>query len=190
MRHALLLVAALTLGACKPSAPTVLQQEANAAEATKALKGWDRAFGVPDAAVGAANQFGFQAGAYTAADGGFGTSGKQILMSNSNAKTPNRASFAATGAHAGRIDKLAFTLALTDDGDTDTAKTRFSAVVRDFLSQFDIGNADALAKAIADESAMQGNMSGAVAGVSVEPDGNARKITVTFTRPDASGQAS
>jgi hypothetical protein len=178
VRAALLLSCAALLAGCNGGSaqPTVLTQEAATQKAAAELKGWDRLFGSPETTIAAVNQYGFRA---TPFDGA--STGAPIFMSNSAAKAPNQASFAASGPGKDRIGTLSFTLGLSDAEHAATAKDRFATVIRDFLFSAKAPGAEEIGKAVRAETAAQGTLPGAAYAVAVEPK---HQITVTFTRPD------
>jgi hypothetical protein len=184
MRAVLPLLAAALLAACGgESGPSVLENEAREAQTAATLSGWDRLFATPRETVGRANQFGFHAGDYAADGQTFLSRGDAITMSQSDAKAPNKAGFEAAGAAADRIDRIVFTLTITDPANADTAKQRFVELLRGFLSQYQLED-DGTFDAIVSEQDADGPIAGAPASIAVaKGDGDNRTITVTFTRP-------
>ncbi|WP_343752351.1 hypothetical protein [Sphingomonas japonica] len=164
----------------------MIENEADRAAAVADLKGWDRLFGVPEEAVGHANQFGFRAGDYAQDGSSWLTTGSPVTVSQSDATMPNTATFEGAGISANALDRIVFTLAITDPANADTAKTRFADIVRQFLSQYAIKDGGAL-DAIAAEESADGVIDAVPVSIAVAPgDGENRTITVTFTRPAAS----
>jgi hypothetical protein len=193
MRAALPLVALATLAACQ--AESALQREEKVQAAAATLSGWDRLFGSPGTTIPSANQFGFRAGDYAAApDGGYRSgSAAPIMMSSSAAKAPNSAGFAATGATAQAIDVIALHLDITDPRDADTAKGRFSTLIRDFLFQAKADGFVPVGSAIAAERPAEGRIDGAAWRLTrdaLPAGGETRRLTVTFTRPDTKSATS
>jgi hypothetical protein len=180
---ALVLVSILALSACKPQ-PTVLENEAAAANEVAALTGPERLFGAPAAATGAARQFGFKPGEYAAADRGFASTGSAVI-SAPEAASPNRVDFAANGLAADRIDRIRFDVILSDADNAEAARQRAAALVRDFLGQFDLAD-QAIFDAVAKGEDARGTIGGAVA-FTVAPQGDS--ITVTLTPPTPSASA-
>jgi hypothetical protein len=186
--------ALLTLGllaACSPSGQAVQKQEtARAAELDK-LKGWDRAF-EPDAAIAAANQFGYRNDAYAAAKAGpgFVSTGTSPMIAGSTAASPNQTNFVASGAAADKIDRMAFTLSITDPQTADHAKKRFTDIVNGFLFQFKLDAKKDVSAFLADEKPLDATYQGATfsAAATPTPGGakDTRRLTVTFTRTGAS----
>lgn len=189
MRRALaILLVTAALAGCnaQPSAePTVLDQEAELVNSTADLKQWDRVFGVPVETVAALNQFGFRLADYGKAGDGAATRGEPITLSQSDRPAPNQGTVEVTGASAAEVDRIVFTLALTDAEYADTAKGRFAKVIGDFLFQFDLEPGDSLA-AIAAEGDAETRIAGTPVLIdTAEGEDGVRRITVTFTRPDA-----
>ncbi|WP_448660248.1 hypothetical protein ACPVPU_06995 [Sphingomonas sp. CJ99] len=180
---ALSLFGVLALSACEPQ-PTVLENEAAVANDVAAMAGPDRLFAAPQAAIGAARQFGFQPTDYAAKDGGFTSTGTAVI-SDPAAASPNRVDFAATGPSGDAIDTIRFTLLLTDTANADAARQRTAALVRDYLGQFDLAD-DAVFDAVAGGQEARGTISGAAA-FTVAPTGET--ITVTLTPPTPSASA-
>ncbi|WP_315761148.1 hypothetical protein [Sphingomonas sp. Y38-1Y] len=182
MRAALALLPVVLLAACGESGPTVLENEARQAQTAATMQGWDRAFGAPKEAIGRANQFGFRAGDYAADGATFLSKGNPITLSQSAAKTPNTGTFEAAGADADHIDRLVFTLSITDPANADTAKQRFVDVLKGFMGQYALADDKAL-QPILDERASDDRIAGAPASIAVDKAGENRTITVTFNRP-------
>lgn len=185
--RAALLLAPLALAGCggAPSQDGAVlrkQEQARAADLAK-VTGWEHAF-QPDVAIAAANQFGFHAPAYGPAKNGFASIGTPVLVSDSGAKAPNRAGFAATGATADRIDALAFDLAITDANSAKLAHTRFADIVRDFLFQSKI-DAKSVHEAIVKGEAAKDQLDGIDYAIEKAAD----RLTVTFHRTGASAPA-
>ncbi len=179
-------LACLALAACGSPEPTVLENEAERAAAVADLTGWDRLFGVPEEAIAFANQFGFAAKPYAADGGTFLSTGTPITLSQSDAAQPNTGSFEAAGANARTLDRVVFTLAITDPANADTAEARFTDILRQFLSQYQLDDDGAL-DAIAAEENADGMIDAAPVSIAVaKADSGARTTTVTFTRPAAS----
>lgn len=182
MRAALALFAVVLLAACGERGPTVLENEAKEAATAATMKGWDRAFGVPRETIGRVNQFGFRAGPYAADGPTFLSKGGPITLSQSDAKAPNTGTFEAAGAGGDHIDRLVFTLSITDAANADTAKKRFVDVLRGFLSQYDLKDEGSF-DAVLNEQDADGSIAGAPASIAIDKAGENRSITVTFNRP-------
>jgi hypothetical protein len=182
---ALLLATGIALAGCgeRVTGEQRQQQEQVRAAQLGKLSGWVRAF-QPDVAVGAANQFGFHAPAYAAADGGFASKGGPVTIANSFAKRPNAIAFAATGKAADKVDTIAFDLALTDKAGEKDALTRTATLVRDYLFQSKI-DAKPIHDAIASGAPGQGQLAGADYAIE-RADGH---LVVTFSRTGASAPA-
>ncbi len=178
-RAALLVGACLLAAGCKPatSEPSVHEQEAARAKQIEDLKGWSRAFDAPDAAVGAANQFGFRPTAYAAAGKGFESRGGPVLIASGD--KASQVSFAATGAIADKVDRIEFALALGDEDAGMHARRRFEKMIADYLFQFRIEDEEKVLSAITRSKDAQGTIAGAPTAIDATP----RTITVTFTRP-------
>src|SRR3954468_22439403 len=104
-------LAALALAGCggaPEGAALQKQEQARAAELAK-LKGWDRMF-QPDAAMAAANQFGFRVIRYATAPQGYRAVGGPVMISSSPAGVTNQVSFLGSGATEQRMDAIAFDL--------------------------------------------------------------------------------
>lgn len=192
MRAALLILPALAvLAGCNAAPapePTLAEKEAAERNAAAELKGWDRAFGFPTETIGRLNQFGYRLGAYEAVPGGFAAKGTEITLSQSDAKSPNKGSVEVAGATAAAIDRIVFTLALTDDANADTAKKRLTDVVRGFLFQYGIDDEGAL-DAIAAEQDADGMIGTTPVSIAVEKGDAARRLTIAFRRPSATAPA-
>ena len=183
MRAALALLALVLLAACGESGPTVLENEAREAATAATMQGWDRAFGAPREVIGRVNQFGYRATDYAADGPTFLSKGGPITLSQSDAKSPNTGSFEAAGASAQRIDRLVFTLSLTDAANAETAKKRFVDVLRGFLSQYQIDDKGGLDPILKERSSGD-RIAGAPASIDVQKGADGRPIiTVTFNRP-------
>jgi hypothetical protein len=183
MRATLASFALVLLAACGESGPSTLDNEAREAQIAATLKGWDRVFGAPAETIGRVNQFGYRASAYAADGATFLSKGNAITLSQSDAKAPNTGGFEAAGAGADHIDRLVFTLSITDAANADTAKQRFVEVLKGFMSQYGLADDDAL-QAIARETDGDLRVAGVPASISVTNGADdTRAITVTFTRP-------
>lgn len=184
MRIAFSLLGLALLSACGGGSegPSVLENEAREAQTASTLQGWDRMFGAPEETISRANQFGFRAGAYAADGDTYLSKGSAITLSQSDAATPNKGEFEAAGATPQYIDRIAFTLRLTDAKNADVAKQRFVDVLRGFLFQYKLEDKDAL-DAVLREQSSQGPIAGAPGSIDVvKGDDGTRTITVTFTR--------
>lgn len=182
---ATLSLAALALAGCGRASQgeaVQKQEQARAAEVAKA-SGWDRAFR-PDVALAAANQFGFRPSPYAAAANGFASTGGPVTIANSFAKAPNRISFAARGAAADKLDRIAFALDLTDAESAGMARTRTADLVRDYLFQSKI-DAKPIHAAIEAGTPARGTLAGAGYAIDATP----KQLIVTFTRTGASAPA-
>ncbi|MCR5869742.1 MULTISPECIES: hypothetical protein [unclassified Sphingomonas] len=191
MRALFLLAATVALAGCNQQPaeqPTLAQNEAAAREAAADLKGWDRVFGYPTETIGRLNQYGYRIGAYAAAGTGFAAKGTDITLSQSGAKTPNKGNVSVTGPDAAAIDSIAFSLALTDDANAETAKKRLTDIVRAFLFQYGIDDKKAL-DAIASETATEGKIGDTPFAIALTKGDAARTLTVTFRRPSATAPA-
>lgn len=183
MRFVFPLLGIAMLAACGESDPTVLENEADQAATAATMRGWDRVFGAPSEAIGRVNQFGFRATPYAADGATFLSKGGPITLSQSAADRPNSGSFEAAGAAATAIDRLVFTLSITDPANADTAKQRFVDVLRGFASQYAIEDEGAF-DAILREQDADGSIAGTPASIAVtKGEAETRIITVTFTRP-------
>ena len=186
-RGAALLLASLALAGCggapsKDGAALQKQEQARASELAK-VNGWSRAF-QPDVAIAAANQFGFHAPAYGPAKQDFASIGTPVIVSDSAARKPNSAGFAATGNAVDRVDLMKFDLGLTDANSAELAHTRFADIVRDFLFQSKID-----AKPIHDKIAKGEAAKGQLDGIDFAIEKAADRLTVTFHRTGASAPA-
>ncbi|WP_343520806.1 DUF6030 family protein [Sphingomonas sp.] len=194
MTRAALLPALALLAACGGQTGEQVQaEEAKRAEVVANLKGIERAFDSPETAVAAANQFGFRIDGYRQSGLRWQAAGEPIFVADTQAKAPNRARFVAMGPDQSKIDTMRFTLDVTDPADAARAKTRFAKMIDEVLWQFRAQKPEALGKAIAAEQPFEKTLDGATAAVSVAPipqGDKTRRITVTFTRPGATGQAS
>lgn len=182
------LAAAVLLAGCnsEPAGPTIREQEEERTRTAATLQGFDRAFGVPAETIGFANQFGFRAGEYAADGDSYLARGNPIMLSWSGAERPNTGNFEVAGATADRLERIVFTLSLTDAANADTAKERFTTVIRDFLSKYQIDDEGAL-DAIASEQDADGIVAGTPMSIAnASGEGDVRTITVTFTRPAVS----
>lgn len=191
MRAFLLLTATVALAGCNQQPaeqPTLAQNEAAAREAAADLKGADRMFGFPTETIGRLNQYGYRVGTYAEAGDGFAAKGVDITLSQSDAKTPNTGTVAITGPDAQAIDTIAFSLALTDAANADTAKKRLTDIIRAFLFQYGLKDDGAL-ETIATEQATGGTIGTAPFAVEVAKGDAARTLTVTFRRPSATAPA-
>lgn len=191
MRAFLLLTATVALAGCNQQPaeqPTLAQNEAAAREAAADLKGADRMFGFPTETIGRLNQYGYRIGSYAAAGDGFAAKGAAITLSQSDAKSPNTGTVAVAGPDAQAIDTIAFSLALTDPANADTAKKRLTDIVRAFLFQYGLKDDGAL-ETVATEQATGGTIGTAPFAVEVAKGDAARTLTVTFRRPSATAPA-
>jgi hypothetical protein len=184
---AALLLASLALAGCggapaNEGAALQKQEQARAKELGQ-VRGWERAF-QPDAAIGAANQFGFHAPAYGAAKSGFASVGTPVMVTDTATKKPNSVAFEATGKATDRVDALAFRLALSDANSAELARTRFADIVRDFLFQSKIDAKPIHAK-IANGEPGKGQLAGVDYAIEKADD----RLTVTFHRTGASAPA-
>ena len=196
----LLLAPLLALVACGGGAPAgggqvtgQLADEAAAQERIAALSGWDRLFGAPAATIGAANQFGFRAPDYAGSPGAYKAVGSDIFVGRTTVSDVNKASFAAAGALADRIDTLTLGLLIQDPQDAATAKQRFAALIRDFLFQAKAPGADVIAAAVEAEAPAKGALPGVTWTLARQPyprvaDG--RRLIVTFTRAETKSATS
>lgn len=179
MRRALFLLPAIAmLAGCnaQPAAPTVAEQEAVLRNETADLTGWNRVFGAPAETIAKLNQFGFRLGTYGKTATGFAAKGEPITLSQSDAKNPNRGTLDVTGPAADAIDRIVFSLPITDNANAGTAKKRLTDIVRGFLFQYaikDDGALDAIAK---EQASGDTNAPIAIAVIRETP----RRITVTL----------
>ena len=191
MRALPLLLATVALAGCNKQPaeqPTLAQNEAAARDAAADLKGADRMFGFPTETIGRLNQYGYRIGNYAAAGDGFAAKGAAITLSQSDAKSPNTGTVAITGPDAQAINTIAFSLALTDAANADTAKKRLTEIIRAFLFQYGLKDDGAL-ETIATEQASGGTIGTARFAVEVAKGDAARSLTVTFHRPSATAPA-
>lgn len=191
MRALFLLVATAALAGCNQQPaeqPTLAQNEAAAREAAADLKGWDRVFGFPTETIGRLNQYGYRLAPYAAAQTGFAAKGSAIMLSQSDAKSPNTGTVTVTGPDAESIDSIAFALSLTDAANAETAKKRLTDIVRAFLFQYRIDDKKAL-DAIAREKTFDGKIGTTPVAIAIATTGGVRTMTVTFRRPSATAPA-
>jgi hypothetical protein len=184
----LLLGTSLLAAGCKPAPAekSIREKEAERSAEVARITGWDKFWKAPDAAVGAANQFGFRATPY-AASGHVGRStGGPVMLAGSTAAKPNQASFAAEGPSATQVDTIRFDLALTDDASATDARKRFAALVRDYLFQAKIDGATLL-PALEQGTPARGNLAGTPYSIekSDSAGGSAGHLSVTFNRSGA-----
>lgn len=186
MRAAPLLLAAIVLAGCnsQPAEPTLAENEAMQRNAAAALKGWDRVFGFPAETVGRLNQFGFRLGAYEAANGGHAAKGSRVTLSQSDATSPNTGTVELTGANAEAVDRVVFTLALTDPENAATARKRFVDIVRGFLFNYDLNDGGALDPVVAGKPGPTPAADAPIAVTTDQVDG-ASRVLVTLRRSDA-----
>lgn len=184
---ALLLLAATALAGCntQPDGANIAAPENATAEKPGSLAD---AFGDPAATVAKLNQFGYRLGAYENGPNGFTAAGEPVLLSQSDAKNPNRGSVELSGKDGGAIDTIVFALSVTDDANADTAKKRLTDNIRAFLFQYGVKDGGAL-DAIAKEQDANGPIGNAPAAIAVEKAESPRRITVTFTRPTVTAPA-
>jgi outer membrane murein-binding lipoprotein Lpp len=184
-----LMLAALALAGCGSGekGETRQQQEQARASQVETLSGWERAF-TPDLAVQAANQFGFRAKPYAAAQDQYRTEGGPIALSDPSAKQPNQARFAGTGAAANQVDTLSFDLSLGDTANAANARTRFADLIRDYLFQSKIDGGPIHA-AIAKGEQAAGDLAGIRYAIAAAPKDGAQHLSVTFHRTGASAPA-
>jgi hypothetical protein len=191
MRALPLLLATVALAGCNQQPaeqPTLAQNEAAARDAAADLKGWDRMFGFPTETIGRLNQYGYRVGPYAAVGEGFAAMGADITLSQSDAKVPNIGSVTVVGPNSDAIDGVAFSLALTDDANAETAKKRLTDIIRAFLFQYGIDDKEAL-DAIATETATEGKIDNAPFAIVLLKGDAARTMTVTFRPPSATAPA-
>jgi hypothetical protein len=183
---ALLLPVVLLAGACNGTSaqPTIKEkEEARAAELAK-LNGWDKLFGAPDAAVGAANQFGFRPTPYAAVDNVYRSTGGPVMIAGSMATEPSRVSFAAEGPAATKVSTIRFGLSVGSEKFGPDARKRFADTIRDYLFQAGI-EADALLPAIRQGVPAKGNLTGTPYSIDTSKADGKDVLTVTFTRTGA-----
>jgi hypothetical protein len=193
VRAALLLLPAIALASCnsQPAAPTPAQNETVADNEAVDKGGAERLFNAPADGIANLNQFGFRLRDYAAAANGYAAKGAPITLSQSDASAPNTATVDVTGSGAQTIDRIVFTLSLTDAANADTAKQRLSEIVTGFLFQYGIEDAGALANIVAERNA-QGQIDGTPFTVAVAQGATGktyapRRLTFTLQRPAASG---
>lgn len=172
------------------TAPTVHDAEAERANAMADVTGWHRMFdGVPES-LAAARQFGYRTGDYAAAADGTGFRAESEPVALTTMGGPESTSrFVTTGPTDAQFATIAFTLDIPEgpvDGElASAAKTRFTAVLRDYLSQFAIAAGDGFAPVAAEQDADTA-IGDVPTQIQVTPlQGESRRITVTFTRPEA-----
>lgn len=185
---ALLLLAATALAGCnsQPAGSNVAAPENAAAEKPGSLAG---AFTDPAGTVAKLNQFGYRLDNYRKqVDGSFAAKGAAIVLSQSDAATPNRSTIEVTGKDGAAIDSIGFALTVTDDTNVGTARERMVGIVRAFLFQFGVKDEGAL-DAITKEQDADGLIGDSPAAIVVEKDKSPRRITVTFQRPPATAPA-
>jgi hypothetical protein len=183
-----LLTGCLLAAGCNrtPEQQTIKQkEEARTAEVAK-LNGWDKLWSAPDAAISAANQFGFHAPAYAAAGHSWRSAGGPVMIAGSMSDKPNRVAFVAEGADAKQVDTLTFDLALSDAGSAVDARKRFAKLIRDFLFQAGI-EADALVPAIEQGIPARGELAGTPYSIERlnSVDDSEDHLAVTFIRSGA-----
>jgi hypothetical protein len=189
----LLLPAFLLATACAAPEPSPAQQksvkenESVRQAEVDALKGWSKLFGAPDAAIGAANQFGFRATPYASIGHLWQSTGGPVMIAGSQAEKPNTVSFAAEGPDGANVDTIRFDLATNDAATAPDARKRMAAMVSDYLSRAGI-EAETLLPAIELGTPTRGMIG--ETPYSIETlhalDGEAEHLVVTFIRSGAS----
>lgn len=188
------LLAGCNQPAAAPAQPSLQEQETARQAELVNVKGWDLMFGAPDQTVARFNQFGFRAEPYgsTGATPSFGVKSSPIMLSGTDRPQPNQASLSATGAAAGKIDSIGFTLDIADANTAPDARKRFAAMVGEFVGLYRL-DAAALRAAILDERPGAIEVSGLPVTLVVAPYGAAgeqkRHLNVTINRTGASAPA-
>lgn len=188
----LLLPALLLAAGCSPAPAdkSVKEMEKERSVEVAGLNGWTKLFSAPDAAIGAANQFGFRAPPYAATSRDWRSAGGPVMISGSTAAAPNRVTFAAEGPSATQVDTLTFDLAITDTKSAPDARKRFAKLVRDFLFQAGI-DGDPLLPALEQGVPARGTLAGTPYSIELlEPvDDSEDHLAITFIRSGASNAA-
>jgi hypothetical protein len=186
----LLLGAGLLAAGCTaepvPAEKSVKEKEEARATEVASLKGWDKLWSAPDAAIGAANQFGFRATPYASVGEGWRSTGGPVMIAGSAAEKPNRVAFTAEGPSDTQIDTLTFDLTLSDTGSAEDARKRFAKLVRDFLFRAGIDGA-ALIPAIEQGTPTRGTLSDTPYSIEKlnSVDDSEDHLAVTFIRSGA-----
>jgi hypothetical protein len=191
----ILLTACLLATGCTPapSGPTPAQQksikdrETSRQAEVDSLKGWNRLFGAPDAAIGAANQFGFRPTPYASTGDSWQSTGGPVMIAGSEAEKPNTVSFAAEGPDAATVDTIRFDLATNDPQSAPDARKRMATMVRDYLFRAGI-KADAMMPAIEQGKPARGSLGATPYSIEMLHafDGSSEHLVVTFVRSGAS----
>ncbi|WP_213981889.1 hypothetical protein [Sphingomonas sp. dw_22] len=205
----LLLPACLAVAGCGDGADTHADAGLNSEMAAKAngtlldpekvmAERWQSVFD-PAKAVAVANEFGYRAGAYAAKDGAYGVTGTQQLLPDAKSPLTIATNFSAKGNKADRIDTIAFSFDVKQNGKVATKKERDAAripdrIVRGFLQRFEVGPSDAVRQAVNQGTATEVELHGVTVKVAAEPLPSGkppvdRRMTVTFTN-NSEAQAS
>lgn len=183
----LLLAATAALAGCntQPDASNTAAPQDTAVEKPGSLAS---AFTDPAGTAAKLNQFGYRLGEYKNGANGFSAGGEPVFLSRTDTANPNRGTAEITGTDAAAIDRIAFTVTLTDTVNADIAKKQLTDNIRGFLFQFGVKDDKALA-AIPAEQASDTPIGGAPATIAVDKAGTASRITATFQRPTATAPA-
>ncbi|RYY22728.1 MAG: hypothetical protein EOP62_22510 [Sphingomonadales bacterium] len=153
-------------------------------------KGWNHLFGKPEAVIVQAGQLGWRMPAYAKTDGGFASESAPAPLMSTGA-VPIVSRFAIAGDAAEMIDRMRFSIDITDEGGAKKSTETFAKNVRSFFFLFKI-DATAVETELVKAQAATGLLAGTPYVIDVHPlpaTPNARRMTVTFTRPAGNAPA-
>lgn len=159
--------------------PQTVDNRADIAE----TKGWADISSQPEAVIVQAQQLGWRMPSFAKAESGFASESAPAPMMTTGA-TPIVSRFRISGPAKDSVETLRFALDITDEEGAAKSTTSFAKNVRAFFFLFKI-DAAAVEKDIVKAQAATGLLAGTPYVIDVQPLGTtqARRITVTFTRP-------
>lgn len=161
-RFALLAAATLAATGCERPAPATgsTQAQAPAPDDNAVLRSrWRAMFADPARVRQAANEFGYQVGAYALVTGGkrrHRMSGVEQVLPGGGVPTHVSTNFSASGNDAGQLDRIEFSFDIVRPERSPTSRKEHDALqiprraVQGFLGRFEVGPGDAVKRGLQD----------------------------------------
>ena len=180
MKQLVVLGLAGVLAACGPQAP---EKKPFPKPTPLVRSGWTQVFASPADTIDAMNRLGFRIGAYAPGADGYSAMGIPTMVSRSDTKQPNLSNIALHGTE-NALDRVQFTLDLTDLSDDGFAKKQFVQQIDIRFGQLGVSGAEKLAQNIMSERPTTGETAGAAYALTRDPipgGKNHRRLSLTFT---------